>query len=111
MTNVWFETDQDAIAHQQAMDVLPSGRYRALALSPIATGRLDPPDVVLLYGTPGQMIILSNGLQFSGFRKFEFASVGESACADSWGSRAAHRRAVAQHSLLRRTALRRRPGR
>ena len=85
MTNVWFETDEDSVAHQQAMDVLPYGRYAALALSPIATGRLDPPDVVLLYATPGQMIILINGLQFSGFKKFEFASVGESACADSWG--------------------------
>ena len=85
MTNVWFETDEDSILHQQAMDVMPYGRYAALALSPIATGRLDPPDVVLLYGTPGQMIILINGLQFSGFKKFEFASVGESACADSWG--------------------------
>ncbi|MDE2892677.1 MAG: DUF169 domain-containing protein [Chloroflexota bacterium] len=85
MSNVWFETDEDSILHQQAMDVMPYGRYAALALSPLATGRLDPPDVVLLYGTPGQMIILINGLQFSGFKKFEFASVGESACADSWG--------------------------
>ena len=85
MTNVWFETDEDSILHQQAMDVLPSGRYRALAVSPLATGRLDPPDVVLLYGTPGQMIILINGLQFSGYKKFDFTVVGESACADSWG--------------------------
>ena len=85
MTNVWFETDEDSIAHQQAMDVLPSGRYAALAVSPLAAGRLDPPDLVLLYGTPGQMIILINGLQFSGYKKFDFTVVGESACADSWG--------------------------
>lgn len=85
MTNVWFETDEDSIRHQQAMDVLPSGRYTALAVSPLAAGRLDPPDLVLLYGTPGQMIILINGLQFSGYKKFDFSVVGESACADSWG--------------------------
>ena len=85
MTNVWFETDADSIAHQEAMDVLPSGRYRALAVSPLSTGRLDPPDLALLYGTPGQMIILINGLQFSGYKKFDFSVVGESACADSWG--------------------------
>ena len=85
MTNVWFETDADSIAHQQAMDVLPSGRYRALAVSPLSTGRLDPPDLALIYGTPGQMIILINGLQFSGYKKFDFSVVGESACADSWG--------------------------
>ena len=85
MTNVWFENDEDSILHQQAMDVMPSGRYTALAVSPLATGRLDPPDLVLLYGTPGQMIILINGLQFSGYKKFDFSVVGESACADSWG--------------------------
>ena len=85
MTNVWFESDEDSILHQQAMDVMPSGRYTALAVSPLATGRLDPPDLVLLYGTPGQMIILINGLQFSGYKKFDFSVVGESACADSWG--------------------------
>ena len=85
MTNVWFENDEDSIHHQQAMDVMPSGRYTALAVSPLATGRLDPPDLVLLYGTPGQMIILINGLQFSGYKKFDFSVVGESACADSWG--------------------------
>ena len=85
MTNVWFETDADSIAHQQAMDVLPSGRYRALAVSPLSSGRLDPPDLALIYGTPGQMIILINGLQFSGYKKFDFSVVGESACADSWG--------------------------
>ena len=85
MTNVWFETDADSVAHQEAMDVLPSGRYRALAVSPLSTGRLDPPDLALIYGTPGQMIILINGLQFSGYKKFDFSVVGESACADSWG--------------------------
>ena len=85
MTNVWFETDADSVAHQQAMDVLPSGRYRALAVSPLSSGRLDPPDLALIYGTPGQMIILINGLQFSGYKKFDFSVVGESACADSWG--------------------------
>lgn len=85
MSGVWFATDEDAIAHQQAMDCLPAGRYEALVVSPLTAGRLDPPDICLLYGTPGQMIILINGLQFHGYRKFEFSVVGESSCADSWG--------------------------
>lgn len=85
MAGVWFETDADAVAHQQAMDCLPYGRYRALAVSPLVSGRLDPPDVALIYATPGQMIILINALQFSGYKKLDFSCVGESACADSWG--------------------------
>lgn len=85
MAGVWFETVEDSSAHQHAMDVVPFGRYEAMAVSPLATGRLDPPDVCLIYATPGQMILFFNGLQWAGYRKFEFGVVGESACADSWG--------------------------
>ncbi|MCC6382088.1 MAG: DUF169 domain-containing protein [Dehalococcoidia bacterium] len=85
MAGVWFETPEDAAAHQAAMDVVPFGRYTALVVSPLAAGRLDPPDVCLVYATPGQMIILLNGLQWSGYRKFAWGVVGESSCADSWG--------------------------
>ncbi len=85
MTGVWYETGEDASAHQQAMDVVPHGRYEAMAVSPLASGRLDPPDICLVYATPAQMILLINGLQWSGYRKLEWGCVGESACADSWG--------------------------
>jgi len=85
MAGVWFKTQEDASLHQHAMDVVPHGRFRAMAVSPLTTGRLDPPDICLIYGTPGQMIFFINGLQWSGYRKMSFTSVGESACADSWG--------------------------
>ena len=61
------------------------GRYQALVVSPLASGRLNPPDICLVYATPGQMIILINGLQYTGYKKFEWGVVGETACADSWG--------------------------
>ncbi len=85
MAGVWFKTQEDASLHQHAMDVVPHGRYRAMAVSPLTAGRLDPPDICLIYGTPGQMIFFINGLQWSGYKKMSFTSVGESACADSWG--------------------------
>jgi uncharacterized protein (DUF169 family) len=31
------------------------------------------------------MIIFINGLQWAGYKKFQWGVVGESACADSWG--------------------------
>ena len=71
------------------MDVVPIGTYQAMAVSPLSTGRLDPLDICLVYATPGQMILLINGLQWSGYNKLEWGCVGESACADSWG-RALH---------------------
>src|SRR5947207_994424 len=85
MAGVWFKTREDASAHQHAMDCVPHGRYRAMAVAPLTSGRLNPPDICLIYGTPGQMIFYINGLQWSGYKKMSFTSVGESACADSWG--------------------------
>jgi uncharacterized protein (DUF169 family) len=85
MAGVWFATQTDASLHQHAMDCVPHGRYRAMAVAPLTAGRLNPPDICLIYGTPGQMILFINGLQWTGYRKLSFTSVGESACADSWG--------------------------
>jgi len=85
MVGVWYETEADAAAHQTAMNCVADGKYQALALSPLASGRLDPPDIALFYATPGAMMYFINGLQWSGYRKFDWGVVGESACADSWG--------------------------
>lgn len=85
MAGVWYSTLEDASAHQRAMDVVPHGRFTAMAVSPLTSGRLDPPDICLIYATPAQMILLINGLQWSGYRKLQWGCVGESSCADSWG--------------------------
>lgn len=85
MAGVWFSTIEDSAAHQAAMTIVPIGRYEAMAVSPLSTGRLDPPDICMVYATPGQMILLINGLQWSGYKKLEWGCVGESSCADSWG--------------------------
>ena len=85
MAGVWFQTEEESSIHQNAMDVVPFGKYEAMAVSPLASGRLDPPDICLIYATPAQMIFFINGLQWSGYKKLEWGCVGESACADSWG--------------------------
>ena len=85
MTGVWYATPADAGAHQSAMHCVPDGQYQALAVSPLASGRLNPPDVALFYATPGAMMYFINGLQWSGYKRFDWSVVGESACADSWG--------------------------
>ena len=85
MNGVWYGSPEDAAAHQKAMDFVPFGDFEAMAVSPLASGRLNPPDICLIYATPAQMIIFINGLQWTGYKKLEFSCVGESACADSWG--------------------------
>ncbi len=85
MAGVWFETVEDSSIHQNAMHTVEYGKYQAMAVSPLVTGRLDPPDICMIYATPAQMILLINGLQWSGYKNFEWGCVGESSCADSWG--------------------------
>ena len=85
MVGVWYATPVDAAAHQKAMNIVPAGKYKALAVAPLASGRLDPPDIALFYATPGAMMYFINGLQWSGYQRFDWSVVGESACADSWG--------------------------
>ena len=85
MAGVWYENGEEAAKHQRAMDLAPFGEHVAMAVSPLASGRLNPPDIALIYATPAQMILFINGLQWTGYKKLEWGCVGESACADSWG--------------------------
>src|ERR1700692_3317299 len=66
MVGVWYSTEADASAHQAAMECVPDGRFEALALSPLSSGRLDTPDIALFYATPGAIIYFINGLQCAG---------------------------------------------
>ncbi len=85
MAGVWFANVESSSRHQHAMNVVTHGKYQAMAVSPLTSGRLDPPDIALIYATPAQMILFINGLQWSGYKKLEWSCVGESSCADSWG--------------------------
>jgi len=85
MEGVWFENREAAAAHQAQMPRVAPGRYHGLVVSPLRTGRLDPPDICLFYANPAQMILFINGLQWRNYRRYDFSITGESACADSWG--------------------------
>ena len=90
MAGVWFATVEDSARHQAAMEVVPVGRHEALVVAPLAKwggfgAGQDEPDIALFYATPGAMIYFINGLQWSGYQRFDWSVVGESSCADSWG--------------------------
>lgn len=84
MDGVWFENRAAAKAHQDQM-VRVEPKYGGLCVSPLRSGRLDPPDIVLFYGTPAQTILFVNGLQWKRYRRYDMTITGESACSDSWG--------------------------
>ncbi|MFM7011832.1 MAG: DUF169 domain-containing protein [Betaproteobacteria bacterium] len=92
LVGVWYATPEDSAKHQSAMDLVPKGQYKALVISPLAkwgggdaAGVMDQPDIALFYATPGAMMYFINGLQWHGYKRFDWSCVGESACADSWG--------------------------
>ena len=49
MTGVWFETVEDATAHQAAIHCVPDGQYEALAIGPLAAGKIADFDIALFY--------------------------------------------------------------
>jgi uncharacterized protein (DUF169 family) len=85
MDGVWFADRENAKRHQDEMPRVPHGRYVGLVASPLRSARLDPPDICLFYGTPGQTILFVNGLQHKRYKRYDMSITGESACADSWG--------------------------
>ena len=97
---VWFDTVEDASAHQKAMHTAPYGRWTAMAVSPLNSGRLTAPQIALVYANPAQMILLINGLQWAGYERFDWSVVGESSCADSWGRALATGRLACRSRVL-----------
>lgn len=94
LVGVWYATQPDSAAHQAAMNLVPAGQYKSLIIAPLAKwGAADSaaaavmgqPDIALFYATPGAMMYFINGLQWQGYKRFDWSCVGESACADSWG--------------------------
>lgn len=78
----WFASQKDGAKFERCFPVIPFGRFKAVALAPLKQENLDP-EMVLLYGTPAQMILVINGLQWQDYEPFQFSCVGEGACADA----------------------------
>jgi uncharacterized protein (DUF169 family) len=80
LSTTWFATPEEASKQFAAYPRIPPGK--AIILAPLASGKFEP-DVVLIYGTPGQLMLMLNGLQWKDYERFQFFFIGEGACADS----------------------------
>lgn len=80
---IWCETQEDAAKFVRQMPRLPVGKYKAIVFSPLASERIELPDVVYIFATPAQMCLLMNGLQWKDYERFKFYFRGEGSCADS----------------------------
>lgn len=66
---------------QQAIRRLPAGSVKAMLIGP-ADEELFAPDVLAIYGTPGQLMQLMNGLCYQDYAPVDMRFVGESSCSD-----------------------------
>jgi uncharacterized protein (DUF169 family) len=80
--SIWFESKEDAQKYEQSLPAIPSGKFHAVAISPIFSARLDP-DLVLIYGNPAQLMLFISGLQWKNYERLTFYCVAESSCADA----------------------------
>ena len=84
MDGVWFENQEASFQHQGQMTRVEP-KYSDLCATPLRSGRLDPPEIVLFYANPAQTILFVNGLQWRRYKRYDMTIIGESACSDSWG--------------------------
>jgi uncharacterized protein (DUF169 family) len=78
---IWFKTVSDGKKYEAVFPHLPLGENNALLIGPVSSDKFQP-DIVLLYGTPAQMIFVVNALQWENYERLTFYCSGESSCAD-----------------------------
>jgi len=78
--NTYFTTEEEARRQMASYPLVPPGE--AIVLAPLASARFEP-DVILVYATPAQMMVLLCALQVRDFERFQFFFIGEGSCADS----------------------------
>ena len=82
LSGILYRTAKDAREHEMAVPRLAAGKYKALAVAPLAGNKFDP-DMILIYGNPAQIFILIAAIQWENFELLQFYCVGESSCSDA----------------------------
>ena len=59
---LWCKKKEDAKKYENSIPKIPVGKYKAVVIGPLAAESFNP-DIVLIYGTPAQMILLINAIQ------------------------------------------------
>jgi uncharacterized protein (DUF169 family) len=80
VVGTWFQTLDDAKKWRAGFPRVP-GRIEALLMAPVSLQKFEP-EVIWLYGSPSQMILLINGIQYTDYERLEFSATGESSCMD-----------------------------
>ena len=81
VVGTWFKAPEDAKKWRAGFFRVP-GKIEALLMAPVSR-KLFSPDIIWVYGSPSQMIILINAIQWSEYERLTFSCTGESSCIDA----------------------------
>jgi uncharacterized protein (DUF169 family) len=76
----WFASKEDGLRQQKDYPRIPPGG--AIVLAPLTRDKFEP-EILLMFGTPAQLMMFLCGLQKERYERFWFSFVGEGACVDS----------------------------
>jgi len=82
ISRYWFASPEDALRQQRYYP--KTSLAEAVVFGPLVEATV-PPDVVLIYGNPAQIMLVLSAMQRERYERFEFSFIGEGACADSVG--------------------------
>ncbi len=80
LSATWFASVEEALKQQNETPRTPVGE--AIVVAPLGKEKFEP-EVVLIYGSPAQAMMIMCGLQKEKYERFQFFFIGEGACADS----------------------------
>jgi uncharacterized protein (DUF169 family) len=80
LSTTWMPSPEEAMNQQHDYPRIPAGE--AIVAAPLADEKFEP-EVVSIYGNPAQLMMMLCGLQKERYERFNFAFIGEGACADS----------------------------
>jgi len=79
----WTKTQEDAAKYSATLPNLPVGKFKAVAVSPLAAERFEP-DIAWLFSNSAQMNFILNALQWDKYDRLTFHFSGEGSCADAF---------------------------
>ncbi|MFH1349391.1 MAG: DUF169 domain-containing protein [Pseudomonadota bacterium] len=82
-SGIWCRTLEDAKRRHDAFPVIPP-EYDAAVIGPVEGGHFEP-DVILIYGTPCQIMMVLDSLHWVKYEVNHFIDTGGSSCATTIG--------------------------
>lgn len=81
VVGTWFNNVEAAKKWLKAYPRIP-GKIEAMLMAPVNRQMFEP-EVIWIYGTPAQMILIINGYQHATYARMQFSCLGESSCMDA----------------------------